>query len=209
MSCKFKNKLRLNNKTCDFVSRDKCNIVSKSSRREHFLVNLFQVKMSSFDENLVRGIYPQLNYEDINPPAYSAVSHHVAMPPAQQVFSVTDGQLLSTPYLTNLDLITRERADCAGTRNMQQVNFIQCQGIYFAKIDINKMSLSETYPTCYVVFHSIFMILVALSQISIQYVLVVNKSYYMFITGGWYSGGLLMACGLLSLLTGILYIVRK
>ena len=150
--------------------------------------------MSSFDENLVRGIYPQLNYEDINPPAYSAV----AIPQTQQVFSVTDGQIISTPYQNNLDLITRERADCPGTRNMQQVNFIQCQGIYFAKIDI----LSETYPTCYVVFHFIFMVLVALSQICIQYVLVVNKSYYMFITGGWYSGGLLMACALFSLLTG-------
>ena len=62
--------------------------------------------------------------------------------------------------------------------------------------------LKESYPTGYVVFHNVFLILLSLVIITLQTLLIFNGAFMSFVGGGCWSGAWLLFTAIFSLSSG-------
>ena len=67
--------------------------------------------------------------------------------------------------------------------------------------DLKKAYLKENYPACFVVFHSVFMLVIALVIISIQVLLMYKDVAFSYLGGGLISGSFLLLTSFLTILT--------
>lgn len=85
-------------------------------------------------------------------------------------------------------------------------NYVTCQRpTYLNGIDINQINLVENYPTTYVVWHCILLIICAIAQITVEYYLVLSESPLYEATSGWYAGGLTIGCACFTFSTSEYY----
>ena len=66
---------------------------------------------------------------------------------------------------------------------------------------LSLLKTAATYPTCFVVFHSVILIVVAVLQVVVQMVLTYDHAFAAFLAGGVFSGVFLLVATLLSLIT--------
>lgn len=67
--------------------------------------------------------------------------------------------------------------------------------------DMKKSYLKENFPACFVVFHSVFMIMLALAMIGIQVFFIYKETYLCELGAGFVSGSSLLLTTLITIIT--------
>lgn len=89
------------------------------------------------------------------------------------------------------------------TSYMDPYSHYRCQrrAARLLKIGEQRIYLEEEYPTNYAIIHSVVIFLMALGQIIPEYYLVAEDSFLTALTSGWYCGGFMIGCTLLTAYT--------
>ncbi len=143
------------------------------------------------------------------PPAYSQeYPSHPNFPQHQtQIYQIPNVIQIANPvyYQQPILPVYRNNAVIVNTRIAsiphQRYQYI-CQPEYLSNININRINLSKNIPKCYIVFHCIVTIILALIQIAAEYVSVKYLSFYYEMTVGWYLGGLMVFFSISTMCNG-------
>lgn len=89
------------------------------------------------------------------------------------------------------------------TNYMDPYSHYRCQRrtARLMKIGEQRIYLEEKYPTNYAIIHSVVIFLMALGQIIPEYFLVSENSFLSALTSGWYCGGFMIGCTLVTACT--------
>lgn len=132
--------------------------------------------------------------QSLSPPSYST---HVPIMPVQQLASSYNQQTSSIPL--NVTPNQQQQQQQPQSYHVPIANFYQP---VIAYSDIRRYYLKENFPQCFVIFHSIFMILIGLIVVGIQTVLTYKEAYLSEYGAGFVAGGAIFLTSLVTIITG-------
>ncbi len=151
------------------------------------------------------GLYPSQdleNYQFPPPPSYNEIN---------TIQSIYQQPMVAGPSIVYVDSILPIRPNppiykikpmVYPTIPRAQMNsYFVCvpQTTRMRQLNEQQIYLEAKYPTCFVIFHCIILLLMAAANIVAEFVLMDHNSFLTNMTSGWYLGGFLIGCAVLTL----------
>ena len=141
---------------------------------------------------------PPYNPDYTNQPSYQHQSQIYQTPNVIQVANpVYYQQPIYPVFRNNAVLVNTPIVRVANPRYQYT-----CHPAYLPNINVARVNLLQNFPACYVVFHCLLTLILAAIQIAAEFINLDRYSFYSGMTVGWYCGGLMVGCSILTMFTG-------